>query len=394
MSPTTVVAALSELRRRGIVASEERRGYRIAPRPPLRMPRRGLAIPPGVRDLASGNPDPALLPDLAAALRELDPPPRMYGQAPHVPELIELAREAFGADGIDAEHTSVVSGALDGVERVLAAYLSPGDAVAVEDPAFAGVIDLVRTLGLRLEPVPVDERGLVPKALAAALPRTRALVATLRGQNPSGASPDEARAAELRRVLGRHPGVLVVEDDYLGPVAGAPALSIATGRARWAVARSMAKSLGPDIRLALLAGDAETVARAEGRQLVGPGWVSEILQRLVVALWSDRQVRALLRRAERAYAKRRATLVDALARRGIVATGRAGLNVWVPVPEEGVITTQLLGCGWAVAPGERFRLRSSPGIRVTASTLTRAEAEAFAGDLAAALAPAPATRSG
>jgi hypothetical protein len=43
----------------------------------------------------------------------------------------------------------------------------------------------------------------------------------------------------------------------------------------------------------------------------------------------------------------------------------------------------LLQKGWAVTPGERFRLHTPPAIRVTAAALKAPEAERFAADLAA-----------
>jgi DNA-binding transcriptional MocR family regulator len=130
----------------------------------------------------------------------------------------------------------------------------------------------------------------------------------------------------------------------------------------------------------------------QGRQLLGTGWVSHLLQGVTVALWSAPGGTALLGLGRDRYRRRRQALVGALAARGIPAHGRSGLNVWVPVAEEGTVVRWLLGAGWAVLPGERFRLRSRPGIRVTVSTLDEAEAERLAGDVAAALAPGRRTR--
>ena len=68
----------------------------------------------------------------------------------------------------------MVSGALDGIERVLEAHLRPGDSVAVENPGYAALFDLLRAHGLALEPVAVDERGMRPEDLRAALAARRA----------------------------------------------------------------------------------------------------------------------------------------------------------------------------------------------------------------------------
>jgi DNA-binding transcriptional MocR family regulator len=393
LSPTTVAGAMAQLRRRGVVVSEPRRGTRVSPRPPLRPARLPSAVPSGLRNLADGNPDPALLPALGPALDGLDPPPRLYGDESAVPELLALARRRLERDGVPAADLCVVSGALDGVERVLSAHLAVGDRVALEDPGYTGLIDLVRALGLTPEPVAIDDRGALPAALARQLGRVRAAILTPRAQNPTGAAFDAERAAELRAVLAGAPDVLVVEDDHLGPVAGTPAETTTTGRERWAVVRSVAKSLGPDVRLALLAGDPRTVARVEGRQLVGPGWVSHMLQRLVVALWSSRETRALLRRAEATYARRRAALVGALRERGVEASGRSGLNVWVPVAEEAGPLRALLAAGWAVAAGEPYRLDSGPALRITVATLEPDEADRLADELAAVLSPPARTRA-
>src|SRR3954451_18202261 len=71
VSPTTVAAARAELRRRGVVVSRPRSGTRISERPPVRPARAPATVPAGGRDLALGNPDPALLPELATALGDL-----------------------------------------------------------------------------------------------------------------------------------------------------------------------------------------------------------------------------------------------------------------------------------------------------------------------------------
>jgi DNA-binding transcriptional MocR family regulator len=396
LSPVTVAAALAELRRRGVVVSEPRRGSRIGERPPIGSRRSPLPIPPGARDLSQGNPDPQLLPDLKRALAGTNLPLRLYGEPAALPELAEMACERLRADGFEAERACIVSGALDGIERVIDVHLRPGDRVAVENPGYAALFDLLRARGLALEPVAVDECGMRPAELRAALARgASAVIVTPRGQNPTGAAFDAERAVALRAVLEQAPHALVIEDDHLGEVAGSQLRTLAAGRERWAAVRSVAKALGPDLRLAVLAGDPRTLARVEGRQQCGPGWVSHILQRLVLGLWQDPHVDELSARAAATYTARRERLLEALARVGVQASAASGLNVWVPVEDETGVVSALSGRGWVVAPGAPYRLAASPpAIRITIATLAEEECARLAGDLAEVCAPARAARAG
>ncbi|HSS08519.1 MAG TPA: aminotransferase class I/II-fold pyridoxal phosphate-dependent enzyme [Acidimicrobiales bacterium] len=383
---------------------EGRRGTRVARRPaltvsPISSPR--AVIPAGIRDLASGNPDPSLLPDLRPYLRELSRARpgeigRLYGEPAHLPALVDVARAQFVADGVPAGALAVVGGALDGVERALQAHLRPGDHVIVEDPGYPGVLDLVSALALVAVPVLVDGEGLRPDAFERALATgAQAAVLTPRAQNPTGAALTEARARRLRAVLRLYPEVLAIEDDHAGVISGTEAVTLAhRQRARWAVVRSVSKALGPDLRLAVVSGDDATIARIEGRRQLGAGWVSEILQRVVVALWSDASVASLMARATSTYAARRQALVDALAQLGVTSYGRSGFNVWIPVPEEQAVVGRLLAEGWAITAGERFRRRSGPAVRISVARLLPAEAPAVAALVAAAVRPGPVTRLG
>jgi DNA-binding transcriptional MocR family regulator len=388
VSPTTVAAAYRILRQRGLVVGEGRRGTRVAAR---ENDRTRLPIPllAGTTNLADGNPDPDLLPDLEPLLRRIPAPRELYGGACVLPELAEAGRRLLEADGVDAAALSVVSGAMDGIERVLTTQLRAGDRVAVEDPAFAGLLDLLSVLALVAVPVAVDADGFDPEALARVLGAgVQAVVVTPRAQNPTGAAVTAARAVELRKVLDRYPGVLLVEDDHAAAVAGAPLASLCSRkRQRHAYLRSMAKALGPDVRVALLAGSPEVVARVESRQIVGMRWVSRVLQRLVVAALADKTVMTAVTRAEKEYAGRRSAVIAALASRGVAASGRTGMNVWIPVREEAAALQALAVAGWGVAPGERFRLAAAPGLRVTVSRLRGAEVERFADAAASALIP-------
>ncbi|CAL9365201.1 Vitamin B6 salvage pathway transcriptional repressor PtsJ [Streptomyces sp. enrichment culture] len=389
VNPNTVAAAYRTLRERGVIETAGRRGSRVRARPAttgrefIRV-----EVPEGARDVSTGNPDPALLPPLApafsAAAERGDREPVLYGDAPVEPELERIARAELDADGVPDGPVAVTSGSLDAVERVLAAHLRPGDAVAVEDPGWGSLLDLVPALGLRTVPVGVDDDGPLPddvrRALAAG---ARALIVTDRAQNPTGAALSAPRARALRSLLREHPETLLVEDDHGHRIVDLPLHPLAGATRGWAFVRSTAKAYGPDLRLAVLTGDAVTLDRVRGRQRLGPGWVSRITQRAVARLWTDGAVDA--RAVAAAYGRRRDALIDALARRGVAAHGRSGVNVWIPVPDETGAVARLLHAGWAVAPGARFRMHAPPGIRITVSTLGVEEADPLADAVASAL---------
>ncbi|MFJ3334220.1 aminotransferase class I/II-fold pyridoxal phosphate-dependent enzyme [Streptomyces sp. NPDC086766] len=394
VNPNTVAAAYRILRERGVIETAGRRGSRVRPAPATTgRDHIRVDVPEGVRDVSSGNPDPALLPPLApafaAAAAQGDREPVLYGDDAVEPDLARTARAGLDADGVPDGPLAVLSGALDGVERVLAAHLKPGDTVAVEDPGWGRTLDLVPALGLRTAGVGVDDEGPLPDDVRRALEGgARALIVTDRAQNPTGAAVTATRARALRAVLREHPATLVIEDDHGHGIVDLPLHPLAGVTRHWAFVRSVAKAYGPDLRLALLTGDDVTVDRVRGRQRLGPGWVSLLLQRAVVRLWADGVPDTRAVAAE--YGRRRDLLIDALARRGVRVHGRSGMNVWVPVPDETGAVARLLHAGWAVAPGARFRMSAPPGIRITVSALTDEDIAVLADAVAAALGPAPA----
>lgn len=398
VNPNTVASAYRTLRDRGVIETAGRKGSRVRPRPASTA--RGsirVEAPPGVRDLGEGNPDTALLPPLhdalAAAARHNAQAPGLYGRAPIDAEFARLARAGLDADGVPDGPLAVTSGSLDAIERILAAHLRPGDAVAVEDPGWGSLLDLVPALGLRPVPVALDDDGPLPgeveRALAAG---ARALIVTDRAQNPTGAAVSEARARELRAVLARYPRTLLIEDDHGHAIVDLPLHPLAGVTDTWALVRSAAKAYGPDLRIAVLTGDTVTVDRVLGRQRLGPGWVSRLLQRAVAHLWATGAVDS--NAVARSYGERRDALVQALAARGIEAHGRSGMNVWVPVPDETGAVARLLHAGWAVAPGARFRMSAPPGVRLTVSDLAMDDIEPVADAVASAAGPAPARSYG
>lgn len=385
----TAVAAYRQLAGAGLVISRGRAGTLIAGAESVAQ--EGLADTV-LHDIASGNPDPALIPDPTPALSRIVGRPVLYGEP-----VIDAALEAWTREWMHADlHRDdlticVTSGAVDAVERLLAQALMRDDAVALEDPCFLASIHTVRLGGYRAVPVPVDDEGMTVEGLRAALDAgVRAIISTPRAQNPTGVTLTPERAAALREVLADHPYVLIIEDDHFSLLSPhAYATLIGPQHHRYALVRSVSKFLGPDMCLALAATDPTTAERLSLRLSPGTTWVSHLLQRLAHAQLTDASARTQISTASAHYAERNAAFASALETHGISTSSVDGLSLWVRLTAPARTTAErLMRRGWLARTGDEFCIdESSPAshhLRLTVHDLSDADAARLIDDLVAA----------
>ncbi|MCM4082645.1 GntR family transcriptional regulator [Paractinoplanes hotanensis] len=385
MSPTTVSAAWQLLRRSGTIQTDGRRGTIVATsradgpgryRAALRG-RSGFAL-----DLSTGVPDPQLLPALPA-LAGPSPAPTSYLDEPVLPELAALLRDRWP---YLPDRLAVFDGAMDAVDHVASSLLRIGDRAVVENPCFPPLLDLLEFLGVQPIAAATDAEGMLPGSLAAALAhRPAAIFLQPRALNPTGASWSAPRAAALAAVLAASPQVYAVEDDSAGDVSSARLHSLGAHLPRQTIhVRSFAKSHGPDLRLAAVAGPAAVLDPILERRLLGQGWTSRLLQHLLLTLLTDPASVAAVRTARDEYARRRHLIVSGLRRHGLPQPAGDGLNLWLPVRDEPAALISLASNGIAAAAGAAFTLTpTGPHLRVTVGLITT-DHEAIATHLAEA----------
>ncbi|MFI5775649.1 PLP-dependent aminotransferase family protein [Nocardia sp. NPDC051570] len=351
-------------------------------------------------DLSRGVPDPELLPDLTAAMRVLardgaiDHLSATYLGDAMLPELQTRVRDEWPCR---AERFTVLDGALDAIDRVLTAHVRFGDAVLVENPCFPPFLDLLARLGARAVPVAMDESGLLPGELAAAVAANdpTALLLQPRAQNPTGVSATARRMRELAETLSGT-DVLVVEDDHAAGIAHAPPRSLGAKLPdRTVHIRSYSKSHGADLRLAVAGGPAEVLDPVVERRMLGPGWTSRLLQRVLLHMLTDEAARTAVASARDAYRARTDALRKALARQGISLPRPDGINLWLPVADENAAMISLAAAGIKAAPGGPFEVtdrRASDHLRITVAAIPDGEITSVAAHLAAAAAALPTYR--
>lgn len=407
VSPATVNQAWRALAAAGAIVARGRAGTFVAetrpaaPKPSGRYQRLHSQSDSAFRiDLSRGIPDPALLPDLTAALRVLggddaidDLSATYLGEAV-LPELETTVRADWP---FRPERLTVLDGALDAVDRLLTAHIRLGDAVLVENPCFPPFLDLLARLGARPIPVAMDASGILPEELAHALTAhtPTALLFQPRAQNPTGSSLTAARVRDIADLLaGRD--LVIIEDDHSAGIAHAPARSLGVRIPHHTVhIRSYSKSHGADLRLAVVGGAAHLLDPVIERRMLGPGWSSRLLQRVLHHMLTDEAARDTVATARTDYRRRTTALRKSLSRQGIPIAPTDGINLWLPVTDESAAMISLAAAGIKAAPGTPFEVTphaSHDHLRLTIAAMTDHDLPWLTTELAAAANATPTYR--
>jgi DNA-binding transcriptional MocR family regulator len=373
VSPATVSTAWSDLRKYKVISGRGRTGIQVCGDQthlrPVRYQEAGHFRVDAL-DLTLAAPDPALLPPLAEAMargaRASDL--NSYRRVP----IIDSLAAAAGADwAYRPEAFLAANGGYEAVYVTVQTLIRPGSVVAVEDPTAMRLLDILDNAGAQLIPVACDEQGPLPAALAAALAKApAAFLYQPRTHSVTGRMVDPRRLDELARVL-RGSDALIIEDDGVGDVSAAPPASLGgVFPDRTVHIRSYSKSLGPDLRVAVLSGSAAIVGQIQAYRSFGAGWTSRVLQEATAWLIGDAATTALVDRARQIYCDRRRALIAALGARGIAVPDRDGLCLWLPVRSEQFALVTLAARGIAVGRGANYSPQPGQHIRVATSLLT------------------------
>ncbi len=142
-----------------------------------------------------------------------DPPPGAE------PLRREIAKRALDAGShISQDEIITTSGGTEALMLCLRAVTKPGDVVAVESPAYFGVLHAMEELGLKALELPMHPRdGMDLDAFESLLKKhsIAACVAVLTFSNPLGALMPDENKQRLVALLARHE-VPLIEDDIFG----------------------------------------------------------------------------------------------------------------------------------------------------------------------------------
>ena len=335
---------------------------------------RRTPLHPDPIDLSVGSGDAGLFPSedfrraLQTVMRRDGIAALEYGDRAGYLPLRETIARVLSAQGIQTRPESllVTGGSQQGLALALRLLARPGDSVLAESPTYSGVLDLFRSLGLRVVGVPVDERGMQVEGIEPLLQthHPRLIYSIPNFQNPTGTCLSLARRKTLLALAERY-NLPLIEDDFVGDLRyegrAQPALKSLDPGGRVIYISSFSKMLMPGIRVGFLAAEGPVYDALLDVKTVDDLATSNLVQRALEAYVTVGSYQAHLRRSCQVYRRRRDALIEAVRRylpdEVAFNLPQGGLFVWARLPG-GVRAEDLLERavvrGVLFAPGAGF----------------------------------------
>lgn len=258
-----------------------------------------------------------------------------YAPAAGLPEhRAMLARKITDGRELDVDPGNLIitNGAQHGIFVAMA--VAPAGPIAIEEMSYPGALRAARTMGRGLVPVAMDDQGVRPDALRAVLaapsgPRAVYVMPSL--QNPTGATMDAGRRAEIVAIAREHDATLIEDDVYsiFAPRALPPLAQLAPERTFYV--GSLSKSLAPGLRVGYLVVPQNKVETCTAWMQATQSMANPVSALLMSQALSENLTKSVAQ-SVRAEAKRRTELARGLLGRWLAPQATEGLHVWLPMP--------------------------------------------------------------
>ncbi|WP_176084731.1 aminotransferase class I/II-fold pyridoxal phosphate-dependent enzyme [Martelella sp. HB161492] len=300
------------------------------------------------------TPDPAILPPLQRAFMAALASPGINEATP-TPISLPLRQAVAPLWPFQPQSMMATHGGIAAAELALATTVRPGDRVIVDQPTISRILDICESLGVKPVPVTYRDGGPDLDELSRALKqRPAAFLYQPVGNHPTGFSVTPAWIESAAALIGdsHMPVIELVQTPLLHQ---RPWLSLGAKLPRSVIhVHSYNFFAGTDMRLAVAGGSDYYIDRMWQRLTFSSGWVSHILQDALAFQLSDPVAKAEVADYVALCRSRHARMLSALRAVGFDLPETDGPAIWLPVPDEYVITNQLTSRGVVVHPGSYF----------------------------------------
>jgi GntR family transcriptional regulator/MocR family aminotransferase len=251
-----------------------------------------------------------------------------------------VARYLRSARGVrlHADQVMLTSGSQQALDLVLRALLTPGDTVWIEDPCYPPALELMRSNGLEVAPVPVDEEGFDTSRASRIAKHAKAVFVTPSHQYPLGVAMSMRRRLALL-AWAKSSAAWIIEDDYDSEFryAGPPLASLQgmDDAERVIYIGTLSKALFPGLRTGyVVLPDAILDQMVAFRERIDRN-PPTLAEGALTAFLDDGYFAAHIRRARKRAMKARDALLAGLARGPIHATApEQGLHLIARPPKD------------------------------------------------------------
>ncbi len=312
---------------------------------------------PDMISFAQGVPDPGLYPveELQAAISnvliEQHVESLNYSLPVGIEPLRTLIAERLSERGVPTltENVVITSGASQGIFLVSQILLEPGDVVLVENPTFAGALEIFAGFQARCVGIPTDAEGIQVDSLARELAQGRGqLIYCMPGlHNPLGVDLALERRHRLLELASEF-GVPTLIDDPYGELRyhGESPVPIRRLDENGCAIRlgSFSKTIGPGIRVGWMEAPIAIAGKLILAKKDADRATNSLMQRAIVRMMQDGTYDRHVRRLRQGYGQKLELLLAAL--RDSLPNGvkwtepSGGFFLWLTLPEQ--IDTSLL----------------------------------------------------
>jgi DNA-binding transcriptional MocR family regulator len=395
LSIETVLQAYQQLEDQGYVRSKPKSGYFVLPRrnvftsenaqhkaiKPYPVKISDLlydvlqrAKDPSVIPLSSAFPDPALFPhqalsrSLANASRQMPDNSMLTNLPPGSETLRRQIAQRYQVHGLNVLPDDIVitSGAMEALNLCLQSCTEPGDLVAIEYPAFYGVLQTIERLNLTAVEVPTDpETGIDLDVLESVFASMdiKACWFMTESQNPVGYSMSDRNKQRLAELVNQHK-IPMIEDDvyrelHVGNQTSLPAKAYDSDE-QIMLCGSFSKSLSPGFRIGwVVAGKkALKIQRLQHLSTLSSSIPIQLGLSHYLTFYSYdnhlKKLRKLLNERKKAHI---ALLESSLPESSLIHKSQGGYFLWIELPHSVCVEKlyeQALERNISVAPGIIF----------------------------------------
>lgn len=234
----------------------------------------------------------------------------------------------------EAEDMVICAGAMHAINCCLLGLFEPGDRIAVDALTFAGFKAAAQMARIKLEPVAMDEEGMIPENLESLCKRggIKGIYLMPNMQNPTASSLSQHRKQAIADMI-RHYGLILIEDDIYSFTSNHPTSLTSLVPEQGIYISGISKVFFPGLRIAFAAVP-ERYRLAFTQAVVNTIWMAPPLNaELICRCIRSGMTEEIIRNKRKIITQRMAIAQSALA--GFTVQSAAnGLFLWLHLPSD------------------------------------------------------------